>query len=575
MDRGETNNHPSQGSLLLYLAKELPLRERREISAHLAGCWTCVAAVERLKQGIQIFIESRDAFVVGDIEVPRPSVRALRERIGSAESDRGPVSKLWRSFVPFLNHRLSRPLQVAAAFSLSVVALVLVFSRPPRLSAGEVLRRASASPRFETTAKNRWVHRTVRIRSGRKVVDWESYSRLANTTTKRTPESSEWTRMLRGPIRWADPLSVADFAQWREQQQGRQDSITESNDRIVLTTTGQPTDGIRSSSLTVRHADWHPIAKSMTVNGGSSVEVTELAWEVRDFASPLRDASLPAVDEKTTASARMRSRISKPGIPYRFDKQTVEIQVRDVLFSLGVGLTGEEAGFDITSDGGALIVEVATQSAVRKVRIQRALSQVAGVRAHILGPDDSKQAVPHRSVPLIAAVHSVAPAGRAQPLLWDYLVRRLGSIEEATRYASKILESTSKVRALSAQAHELSVRYPPEVYNALSNDARMRLNSLVAKVMRSVSDASKEYQELLVLAFDPPTVFPRSLTSLTWQGRAGILFSLISERERLSAKLFAVTETSGTPLAPEKAIQEFNALNTQIAELTDAANRLQ
>jgi anti-sigma factor RsiW len=160
MDRDETNDHPSQGSLLLFLANELPSRERREVADHLDHCWTCVAAVERLKQGIQIFIESRDALVFSDVEVPQLSVRALRERIRLAESDRGPVSKLWRAFVALLNHPLSRPLQVAAGFSLSVVALILLLSRPPSLNAGELLRRASASLRAETTVKNRWVHRT-------------------------------------------------------------------------------------------------------------------------------------------------------------------------------------------------------------------------------------------------------------------------------------------------------------------------------------------------------------------------------------------------------------------------------
>jgi hypothetical protein len=571
VDLSEFIDHPSEGSLLLYLARELPVGQSRKIAAHLGQCWTCVGAVERLKEGIQIFIECR-ASLSGPIEVPPPAVWTLRQRIESRSRGRSTLARNLQSLRAIVRHSFSRPLQIAVAFSLSVSALVLIVTRPPSLSAAEVLRLAGDRARVENAAGSHWLHRKIRIRSGLRVVDWESYATAGDSGAKRTAESAEWSRILRGPVSWDDPLSVADFSEWRARQHRGQDSISASNDRIVITTSGQPDQGIRSSSLTVRRADWHPIAKSVTTDGKPSVEITELIWEVRDTAGPRTDNSTLSVEDSVPPLPTKKHE-SPPLLSRPFDREIAEIKVRDALFSLGVGLTGEEPGFTIMSEPEALTVEVATQSAARKAMIESALSRLANVRAHISGPEAAKEALMKGTIGLTPGISAEASARRwAQPLLWDYLVAKMGSAQAAAGYSGEILASAGKVRALVAQAHGLSARYPPDVCRSLSDDTHTQVDLLVAKVIVSLAQSSADYVDLLALGFERPVALPHPSPALSWQSRADRLFGLISERDRLLAKLFAVTDPSqdGTVTA-EDAFLAFNRLNGQVAELASEA----
>jgi hypothetical protein len=566
VDRTGLQEHPDEGSLLLYLAQELPAGQSREIAAHLSQCWICVAAVERLNHGIQIFIECRDSSV-SRFEVPAPAVRALRERMESRGPGRSTLFRYLQAWLATLHWPFSRRFQIAAAFSLSVAALVLVMTRPPNLSAAEVLRLAGARAQIENAQGNHWIHRKVRIRSGRRVVDWESYGSAGGASVKRTAESAEWSRILRGPISWDDPLSIADFSAWRARQPRTRDSISESEDRIVITTSGQPDEGIRSSSVTVRRADWHPIAKSVTIDGQPAVEVTELIWEVRDLAGPPTNNLTPPV-ENGIAAPPTRKRGSTAPVSTGFDRQIAEIRVRDALFSLGVGLTGEESGFTIMSEPEALTVELATQSTARQATIESALSRITGVRAHIVGPDASKEAL-NASIDRTPGVPDMAPARQwAEPMLWDYLVTRLGTAQAAAEYSGEILASAGKVRALVAQAHGLSARYPPDVCRSLPDDARTEVDLLVTRMMTALAQSSGEYVQLLALSFERTVALPHPSPALPWQSRADRLFGLVSERDRLLAKLFAVTDPSqDRTLSREQAFMAFTELNGQVAEL--------
>jgi hypothetical protein len=573
VDQSELKDHPGQGMLLLYLAQELPPGQSREIATHLAHCWTCVAAAERLKQGIQIFMESRDTLASAHIDVPPPSVRTLRERMESSARVRGTIARYWQALPAMIPLPFSRPLQIAVFFSASFLTLLVIVTRPPNLNAAEVLRRASASVKANSNVRSGWVHRKIRIRSGPRVVDWESYSSVGKANVKQTTESTEWTRILRGPISWDDPLSISDFSEWRDRQRAVQDSVDESKDRVVVTTSSPHEGDILSSSLTVRRADWHPIAKSVAVVGQPLVEVTELVWEVRDMDSLPADRPEPA-KEKSISTAPANNGGSAAPIYSNFDRELAEIRVRDALFALGVGLTGDEPGFVITSEQEAVTVEVATQSAARETVIRSALLQISGVHANVLGPDALKDAATNEGAPLTAASGVVSSHNWTQPLMWDSLVTKSGNAQAAAEYSGRVLTSAGKVRALVAQAHGLSARYPPEVCRTLPADVQSQVDLLVAKVMHSLARSSQEYGDLLASGFDKPASMPHPLEALSWQNRADLLFDLVSDRDRLLAKLFAVTDPSkDSALTPEQALRDFAALNERIEVLSAGETR--
>jgi hypothetical protein len=559
-------DHSDRGKLLLYVTGEAEREDDEIIARHLQQCWECAALAERFKQGIHTLIEYRNEVLYGPIAVPPPSARGLRERLEREGHGVGRSS----FFVARFRSAEWRPLRVAASCALLAIGVAWLVMQPPKISAGELLRRATASEQDAGHAGKRWVHRKVRIRRGSQIRYWDSYGGLASTQP--SSNGGEWKELLAGPMIWDDPLSAGSFGVWRAHLAGPRDVISDLDNSVTLTTTSD-TGPIRSSSLTLRSSDWHPVAKRVTFDGQPEIEATELVYEVQGSPPSLaRTGNLPEVrrirNHETPALA---------ATPAEADNTPAEIAARDVLFSLGVGLTGEEAGFNIASGPDGVHVEIATQSARRRDEIQGALSNIQGVRAHILGPLDHDPVLPGASAVAVPLPKPPAAAPQAaEPLLWDYLVDRMGSSRAAMDYSTQVLESGGRVRSLVAQAHELAIRFPPETCAALNRNARGRLEALANRMLIDLALAVREYDNVLAFAFGPEELRPASgVPDLAWQDRTGRLFELISQQDRLSTRLFARTDQNREPaMTPERAMQNFTELNRRIAGLAVVANDL-
>jgi len=233
-----------------------------------------------------------------------------------------------------------------------------------------------------------------------------------------------------------------------------------------------------------------------------------------------------------------------------------------------VGLTGDEAGFSILVEPEGLTVEVATRSARRKIEIENGLSLIEGVRANVLGPDQLNQAASNEAPVLTGSVRHIVPERLSQPLFWNYLVARLGSAETARDYSSQILTAAGKTRSLAAQLFGLGSRYPLDVCQSISGDAQTKVKSLAGKMIQSLAQSVDDYGGILAKAFDRPVNLPRASLNSNWQSRASRLFAVVSERDRLMARLFAVTEReNNATITEEQAVQDFFTVNQRIAGL--------
>jgi anti-sigma factor RsiW len=82
--------HPRRERLLLYVDRELALKEAARIEAHLGACWSCRAHVSKIEKSIADFMEFDGAMLTPRLSPPPNSWRgfdgALRQVV--AESGR-------------------------------------------------------------------------------------------------------------------------------------------------------------------------------------------------------------------------------------------------------------------------------------------------------------------------------------------------------------------------------------------------------------------------------------------------------------------------------------------------------
>jgi hypothetical protein len=554
-------DHPEQGKLLLYISGEAG-RDTGSIERHLQHCWQCVAAAERLRQGIHRFIEHRNQLLYDPIPVPPPFTRGLRARLRK-EALRPKQSNF---FIGLLRSAEWRGLQLAATFAVLVLGSAWFLLQPPKLGAEEVLRRAAESELQAGHLEERPPHRKIRIQRGSTILYWESHNGLPDV--RRASDEAEWQEVLTGPLVWEDPLSAIAFSGWRAQVAGARDAIVDSGNLVTLTTSSG-SGPILSSSLTLRHSDWHAVRMRITFRSEPEVDATELVYEVGDPGSTHLEQKAAVVlpgrrarNESRLAAARMSSG----------EIALAEIEARDVLFSLGVGLTGEEAGFSIASSPEGVQVELATQSAARRDAVEEALSSIRGLKARVLGPPDLDSAITNSHNEISSLSAPVPSQPLAEPLLWDYLTTHLGGAQAAMTYSTQVLASGGRVRSLVAQLDELALCFPPEAAAKMEGDAGARLDKLAGRMRDDLAAAVHNYDGVLSIAFEANwlQVAPEAAPA-TWQGRTVRLFELISGQDRLATRLFARSSATDQPsLSPEQAIRIFIDLNRSIAGLAVA-----
>jgi anti-sigma factor RsiW len=69
--------HPRRERLLLYVDRELALKEAARIEAHLGACWSCRAHVSKIEKSIADFMEFDGAMLTPRLSPPPNSWRGF------------------------------------------------------------------------------------------------------------------------------------------------------------------------------------------------------------------------------------------------------------------------------------------------------------------------------------------------------------------------------------------------------------------------------------------------------------------------------------------------------------------
>jgi hypothetical protein len=579
MDWRVTEGHPPASVLLLHLDNELEGREEAIVAGHLKDCWICRAECERLNQGMYAFVEFREQVLRPNAPPPPPTrhhfSRRLRDLIALE-----PQRSLLGSFLRFQDglrelgrHRVA---WIAGAVSTVLVAILILLPvlQPPALSAMEFIERARSSSRGVVKNSRQALYERVQIRQGHQLLQRELYlgaPQLATQSAVADPQLAA-TMKLAG-IDWNNPLSVDAFAQWRDSETRKSDTVYGAADSWTLRTQSPDDRSVQYASLTVRRADWHPIAEAVEFRDRPPLEITELAFEVRDLPAPAEVASVaPAFKAPIVEPAPRVEEL----LPTETQLDDAEVQLREAFHKVGADVN-EVPRIERVEHG--IEFHAFTQTAARKREILDAVRNIPYLVPDISDAETSAGALPSgnalaTSPPTDAAVYSSDP-----PLarnLWKYF----GGLDLANAYLVRVRDSYLQLLVDSSALRRLADRYPEEEWQRLSAKSQERLEGIAADHVGRIESNAVSYLDLVSPVLDQmmveqniaivsPGGAPDAAASpsncVPWRGQAGSIAEQLQRLQTSFRKLFLVEQThQPMELSAETLLRESADARTEI-----------
>lgn len=551
--RWETSGgHPGAATLLLHLEGELDGREAAEISRHLQDCWECRSHSERLQRGVYTYMNYRNDVLLPSVP-PRPSTRSqFYTRLNGAVASTEVRSILDRVLRLLASTRLklesARAGWIAATISTAAMIslYLLTVAHPPTLNAAEVLHRAILAERTARSSIRQVVHRRIRIRRGDRIVERDIYSAGSRVAMNMAQVDPELNRAFgEANIDWSHPLSAERFSAWRAALPEEQDKITETADGIILDTTPSIEGPIRCASLTLRQSDWRAVAERVEFRSEPPLEITEIAYEIRN-ASPT-ETSVEETVSKHISNASPNKMVAKH--PTEGELEDAETLLREVAHRLGADV---EEMPNIRREQGTIRFSASARNPQRRAEILAALRDLPLVRLDVGDPEHPLMA---ENAPKPAGSPTVPGAiYTTNPPLVKALADHLGSMNQATEYIGNLRDAYLRVLVQASALRELADRYSPRSIEPLSPESRTRVVTMAADHIAAIRQRSDEYLRLLTpvldemsrkqtFALQPDDRSEQSNPCVDWQAFAPAFVKNIRNLQTSFRRLFVVDET--------------------------------
>lgn len=402
----------------------------------------------------------------------------------------------FRSLVPAMNPFLATAIVLGAA---TVLCLILWLRGGPPLSAGELLDHAQTSDRSAATSKRPGViYQKVAIRTPRRTVERTIYRDAQGIRRPRRQELSPEDEQLKNKlasagVSWDDPLSAADYADWRRRSGLTRDRVTRPGQQLLTLSTAPVADeAVLNETLTVRETDFHAVGRTVELRDTGTVEIAQLNYDVLPWGAVNQDWFEPVPPGAVTDAPGLLSPSIHASPLTELDLET-ELAVRYALHEISADL-GEPIDIRVGGHGSVSVVGMVS-SADRK---QELLAALKGIRGAVTKLQTEEEAEPRKlpdpvthAEPLIVTVHSPI-----EKELLDYFHDPL-AVENASKRAIAV--------AGDLMAHAWALRHLSDRYGApgtsgqrpLSSASRQLLGTMRRDHYRAMSDETSELTALL------------------------------------------------------------------------------
>lgn len=435
-----------------------------------------------------------------------------------------------------MNPILASVLIVASAAGL----LLAVWLRPAAtVSAAQLLSRTVNAEQSVLQGKPGVIYQRVSITTSKGRVEHEIY-RDAQRRRPHRIEISEAKRIA--PLRRElasvhldldDPLSATNYRSWHDEQSMKTDEVSQASGDLLKLVTRVPTGSIREESITVRAADFHPVARTIeTVNDGT-IEIAELNYAVLGWNS-VNEALFNGTPLDTPATVKVTALLPS-SLPNPLELDTAELGARLALHHLGAD-EGEQ--IEIRRTARSVEVHGVLDTETRKREIGRALHELPHVKPELFSVAELlRLETSSRRSPTV-----VSEAQGSASSLDTYLAaasggHKQGLLNETSR---DLLDAALRVHGSANELLMLQTRFASHVESATAGQALRELQQSYAD--RLLRGLDGETATLSRLGFAP---LSQAVPERTPHGLA----DEVARNNALCLELVAVDSGTGRPAA--------------------------
>lgn len=573
-------NHPSSLEIFKYSEGCLDAQDQQDLQEHLVQCWQCRAHLDELRQGINAFIEVHTRVHESDLVAPPGQWRDFERLLACEKASFSSTAHLdaLRSFVrpmsAYITTRVTavlstfrgiRVLPHATTAMAALVAVVLTFGpflQPSRMSAGTLLERATnVNRQFRQKRKPGAVQR-LQIRKGRiSVIRDLSFGPLRKAVV---PAAAQTDAALIGVFRqtgldWDEPLSPERFAHWRASLIRKQDGVTQSEDRFVVTTSDLDGGTIRRASMAIRASDFHTLSQTVYLRGDDEpLTIEEISAEL-----PIDEPPLFATVRRAPPTPES---IVVPAPPEATGPTAEQLEISEALVRESLGAVGA----DITD-----VPEIERRPDCVVVHVDRLTPE----RREMLG-------ALVREIPWVTlaenAAESTTPVElsldeskrvETRPAFARELVVFAGSERLGASYVAGLRAHLDQMLTHGLALNRLAAAYPPDRYSALPATAREHIDLLAARHLNEICSRSQPLRRGLLdllhsIASQQGTPHSTDLSTpqpgcMQWNEAAPLLERVLRELQAALSRMFSTRNTSASePVEPAALLHNTIELGT-------------
>jgi hypothetical protein len=473
--------------LLLFASEDaLPEDQAALIRRHLEECCDCQARKAEAEAIVEDLRQARRRLL--DPQVPTGHESRARFLAGLSQMV-GNRQQSWvaRIFQGFDRFRKPAFLTTSVAF-VTLIAFVRFALFTPVVSAHELLARASSAERSHPITERR-----LRVRLAEK----EFHRRFAHGAWDVSEHSNEARAreiFVAARLDWTDPLSAERFAGWHDHLRQPRDTIARSKGEVTLRTFPTDEAPVREASLTVAENTWRPVAETVLLRDGRSIEVSEMELA----PEPVAEAGNESERQSTTPHIA----VNPAAIPIGGRTNATELADAEVFARVALHRARADSGGEVeftVMPGDTIAVRTTVESVERRKDLQVALQGVPHIRAEIQVIGETPVAVPREQI------HSGTPVLQVGvPALQDELRERFRNEDERAEFVGSVLTESQSASTEAWELRRLVERYSDQELARISTQAQYALEGLLREHVDALAGAAMRTENLLKSLTAPP-----------------------------------------------------------------------
>ncbi|MEZ5353209.1 MAG: zf-HC2 domain-containing protein [Bryobacteraceae bacterium] len=574
-----TGSHPADGDLLRYADGELTPADSRRVRGHLDACWQCRAELSEIEQTIGRCVRYRNEELAPRLpEPPAPwmDIHARVIELDQVLNGRPWYARVWEA----ASGALVRQRAWATAVAMLLIGALVVnqLRNAPTVRAAELLEKAARAQagRVERVAEPRRIE--VRTGARRAVRTVGSGTAAASTVAPSSGTLAAVAPLFaRARYDWADPLSAASFARWRDGLAEKRDEVTTIRDaaaperRWYRVRTSTKSSYLESAMLQIGAEDLRPVEAAFEFGSQERVEISDLGPAPELAAAEAAAAEIVEMDARrappaASALTPMAPRSPAPAATELERPATAgeELEVLAALHRLGADL-GEPV--EVAREGARVIVK---GLGVNPELGRRIAAELASMPHALVRLEEPAGEIPGSASSVVRG-----PAAGSGSRWQREIETQLGGRAEYDQFVDRMLSASEQLMVRMHALRRLAERFGPATVAQLTPPEQAVLQGLVREHTRAAMAQARVLDTLsrpVIVAMGVTPTAPAVTREANWQAEAAAMFGDARRADRLVAAILGGMPADGAQgLAgelPEQLLSATSALRLRAAEFS-------